>query len=243
MQAKKIFIRLAGIPGSGGNALWVDEINLSATVAQVPKISLNKTAVDFGNGDIDGKFTDITLDISNTGTKEMNLWSIMLEDDLDGVFKFTNGTSGKIPASTKRSVTFSFAPKKGIAKTWKANISIRTDDPNNEYTNVPITGTTVINSVNDGIAGSEGEFTMSVFPNPINNFSTISYNVFGDAPKSLTINLVDISGAVVANIVNSTLTSGSYKAEVKANGLAAGTYYLIANVGDYKTQLPVVIVK
>ena len=66
-----------------------------------------------------------------------------------------------------------------------------TSNATNSVVNINMEGTSIINSVKNGVAGKESIFTMQVGPNPIISAGTLSYSVNGAASRNIKIDLVN----------------------------------------------------
>jgi hypothetical protein len=99
-------------------------------------------------------------------------------------------------------------------------------------------------SINDdGTSGNPILFTMSASPNPFGESTEVKYNLAGNNSKHVEINLVNSAGQKIETLVSQTQNPGEYSLQYNAKQLAQGTYYLIASVSGYSTQLPVIIAK
>jgi hypothetical protein len=99
-------------------------------------------------------------------------------------------------------------------------------------------------SINDdGTSGNPILFTLSASPNPFGESTEVKYNLAGNMSKHVEINLVNSAGQKIETLVSQTQNPGEYSLQYNSKQLAQGTYYLIANVSGYSTQLPVIIAR
>lgn len=86
------------------------------------------------------------------------------------------------------------------------------------------------------------EFAMNgVYPNPFNPTTTLSY-ALPEAAK-VTLNVYDVSGRLVAEVVNGWRDAGVHDVVFDGNGLASGIYVFTLKAGDYSTTGKMVLMK
>lgn len=66
---------------------------------------------------------------------------------------------------------------------------------------------------------------MIVYPNPTNNFITITYNINNNNAK-VGIELYDLNGKKVDNIFNGVKNSGEHKLKYNLSRLPSGVYFV-----------------
>lgn len=79
------------------------------------------------------------------------------------------------------------------------------------------------------------------YPNPFNPSTNIKF----DIPKStfVMLEIYDVTGKQVFELVNNRLEAGSYSVDWNANSYASGVYFYRLQAGDYVQQLKMVLVK
>jgi hypothetical protein len=79
------------------------------------------------------------------------------------------------------------------------------------------------------------------YPNPFNPSTKIKF----DLPKNsfVRINVFDITGKIVSEIVNQSLQAGSYEAEFNAANLSSGIYYYRIEANDFIETKKMMFVK
>lgn len=77
----------------------------------------------------------------------------------------------------------------------------------------------------------EAVVAMSVFPNPSEGKSSVSYQVQGGA-QAVTVRVTDLLGRPVRTLLNARQSAGSHELSVTSGDLAAGTYLVQVQVGD-----------
>jgi rhamnogalacturonan endolyase len=83
-------------------------------------------------------------------------------------------------------------------------------------------------SVNVVIAGihelQQADFELQIFPNPINDFATISYTLNKDADVQIV--LTDLPGKVISVVENTESNRGKHELKVDLQNIANGIYLL-----------------
>ena len=97
--------------------------------------------------------------------------------------------------------------------------------------------------VGSGAAGIEEaeNIAMKVFPNPATENAFVSLSIVNS--ENVTMTLVDLSGKVVAEIVNAPLAAGDYQFEISTSSLQAGIYLINVNTGDELTVEKLTVIK
>ncbi len=81
----------------------------------------------------------------------------------------------------------------------------------------------------------------AVSPNPVRSNATVSYEVA--EAGSVTINLYDASGRVVATLLSGDLDAGAGTLQLDVTGLPTGTYHIVLRQGEEMTTTPVRVVR
>lgn len=92
---------------------------------------------------------------------------------------------------------------------------------------------------NDALAGVA--VIGRVAPNPVLGVSTIDVTLTSNV--QLTITLVDVTGSLVATIIDGLQTAGAHRFVIDASGLSSGLYHVVALVNGTPSMQPVVIVR
>jgi hypothetical protein len=79
------------------------------------------------------------------------------------------------------------------------------------------------------------------YPNPFNPSTTISYKIPRDVFVS--IKVYDVSGRVVATLVNETRKAGVYNTAFTAGNLSSGIYFYVLKAGDFLQAKKLVLLK
>lgn len=96
--------------------------------------------------------------------------------------------------------------------------------------------------VNSGLNVLPGEFYLKQnYPNPFNPTTKIKF----DLPKNsfVKINVFDITGRILSEIVNQNLSAGSYEADFNGANLSSGIYYYRIDAGDFTATKKMILVK
>lgn len=201
---------------------------------------------NFGQVDIEsGNTITLTRTVRNVGKKELQVFVDFKEiDNPDNNAFEISDYSLIIDPLSEADLEITFDPDE--EKTYTTVLVLASNDAygNDELETTMIgEGTKEASSIRNGVAGDAGILTVEVGPNPCNDISTLTYNVGGLNAKQISIQLIDAQGNTVANLVDGQKAPGQYTLTINASDYASGNYFIIANTGDYSTQLPLVIVK
>ena len=84
-------------------------------------------------------------------------------------------------------------------------------------------------------------FALTAYPNPFNQFSII--NIKCSISSDVKIQVFDISGKLIATILNEYKTAGSYSIQFNGENLTSGIYILKLTAGKYSTNKKIVLLK
>ena len=79
------------------------------------------------------------------------------------------------------------------------------------------------------------------YPNPFNPSTTISFTLDRDGYVSL--NVYDVTGRVVATILNKTMTAGSYDVGFNASGISSGVYFYKLKTADQEMTRKMILLR
>lgn len=99
-----------------------------------------------------------------------------------------------------------------------------------KYNHDGYVGTVQVGSGTVGIADEQKDLAMNIFPNPAKENAFVSLTVY--QPTNVTMTICDLSGKVVAEIVNAPLEANDYQFEISTSSLEAGVYLINVNTGD-----------
>ena len=82
---------------------------------------------------------------------------------------------------------------------------------------------------------------VSVFPNPANDITNISYNL--SQPKTITIQLIDIKGNVIKQLYNQENEPGFHTQILNLQGIASGVYFIKTSADQQKVSQKLITVQ
>jgi len=207
-----------------------------------PRVKLSATNANFGIVDTD-KYSDISIEIKNTGIQDLVITELRIDDNLDNAFEIisnlTNPLPSSIPPAGKYTMTIRFAPKTN--KIYNALLRFTANTPENPYYEIPLSG--IGNIPTSVVDNNNNLFEIKVGPNPFANSTNITLAINHNIPVDAQIFLVDISGKKIESIVNGTIATGSHNFKFDGSILPNGTYYLICDINGKRTSLPIVIAR
>ena len=98
-----------------------------------------------------------------------------------------------------------------------------------------------LTGLNDGVTEEfAGGFNLNVFPNPFNENTTVSFNIF--EKYNVSIGVYDIVGREVIPVAAKTeLNAGSYSLPLNRNTLKPGIYFVKLNVDGYSVTKKIIV--
>ena len=200
----------------------------------------NGPKIEFGDTEVD-KSSEFVFEVSNVGDADLTITGINITNDNDGVFSLESESTATIAPNGKQEFKLLFSPT--ASGSFTAKLEVLSNDANGSKATFNISGTAIVSSVRDGVAGNESIFTMEVSPNPIVEAGTVKYHVNGAANRNVTIKVMNSNGDVITTLVKGNVSSGTHTIDLNAFDFTSGNYFLIGTADGYTTQLPVVIVK
>ena len=94
-----------------------------------------------------------------------------------------------------------------------------------------IVDTTLVGLVTESNSIPERFELFQNYPNPFNPLTTISFSL--RESSYVTLNVYEVSGKLVSNLVNSNLTPGKYRYNFDASRLSSGVYFYRLIAGDF----------
>src|SRR5690606_9095385 len=82
---------------------------------------------------------------------------------------------------------------------------------------------------------------LSVYPNPINNVGTISFDLNENANSK--VNIYNLSGSLVKTIDLGTKTEGNHKVKFDASSLSIGSYIVSLQAGNNKSVAKFIVTR
>jgi hypothetical protein len=206
-----------------------------------PAIASNKASLDFGTVSVGNTIiADVT--ISNSGTQDLNISSILVTDDADNVFSFVTGANPVILQPTQeRTVTVKFTAKS--EKNFTGNITVTSNASNQAEYKIGLKGNGTTTSVKEEVTSEDGVITVKATPNPMGLNGMITYSINNIETGSINMYLVDMNGRNIMNLLTGSVNSGVNTLEFNTSALSSGTYVIIAQVNGSIVKLPIVIAK
>jgi hypothetical protein len=96
--------------------------------------------------------------------------------------------------------------------------------------------------VEDPESGS-GLLSLSVTPNPIDDFANVSYIITGNMQMPVKLSLFNSLGQEVLILENGNVNPGINSALLNTSRLSSGNYYLVLKCGTETSTIPVSIIK
>ena len=153
-----------------------------------------------------------------------NIQGILTGTPIEGWLS-TDPASGTVAAGDFDDVTVTYDASDLVFGTYTANLVFTTNDPENQFLELPVTLTVV-----DGTGIGEGEdsrIEMLVYPNPARNAVNVQSNITIDR-----LSIYNHIGQVVAEVLVNSNT-----ANVNVDGIEAGVYFIrIETANGYTTQ-------
>jgi len=79
------------------------------------------------------------------------------------------------------------------------------------------------------------------YPNPFNPNTNIKFAVPGNS--FVTLNVFDVTGREVANLVNSQMPAGNYNVNFDASSITSGVYFYRLQAGDFTATKKMILIK
>ncbi len=199
-----------------------------------PAISLSTTSLVFP---ATAEATEKTITLNNTGNAALNISAITIAGADASAFEVISAQNVAVQAGNSYDINIRFTPD--ATKTYNATLTIKS---NIDDVAVALTGEGTT-SVIDGWAGSVEFVSVNVGPNPVAETATVKYTV-GTKAQMLDMYIADANGNFVAQLVKeNTPMSGDATATFSVANIASGKYFIIANTGNFRAELPFVVAK
>lgn len=204
-------------------------------------ITFDKGTLDFGKVEV-GQSKDMTFTINSIGDTTLVVTDASIIFDDDNVFQIVNLTTPfSLQPGQSKVVTVRFTPKE--EKKYDVPFLEVNSNAKSGVLSLTLIGQGFIpESVYDDTY-SNNIITLSAGPNPFDRATKISFNLNGVESRYVELYIVDGTGKRIANLVNSYLLPGIHDVEFNSEGLASGTYFVIANVNGTTLTMPIVIAK
>jgi hypothetical protein len=221
----------------------------------IPGIKFDNVALKFNFDTLKiKKPAQQTLTITNNGNAELVLKSssgFTFNDS--SAYSFVEGTANFpiiMEPADAHDLQINFTPPdtgslSGVIK-LVTNIKTSTGGDSTFYISLMGVGIEDTVGVEDNTAStSDGLFVMKAMPNPVQGHAVLQYTLNSIGTKQVNMYLVDVQGREVSKLINNEVSPGEYRLNLDASALnlAAGAYYVIANVGGSQAKLPIIIIR
>jgi len=198
---------------------------IGTAILMVPDIEVDTDSLYYGNNNL-GVIAEMVVTIFSVGNAPL-LISDQYIDPADGWFFISAGEGGfELEPDSTHETIIAFAPRE--YGEFEALYVIESDDPDEEIIEIPLVG--YVLSVDSNESGLPVEFgTHSIYPNPFNSITRISYSLAKLGYVSLVI--LDLSGHEVVTLKDDFLTPGEYQLKFDSTALPSGIYMLKLKAG------------
>lgn len=202
-----------------------DNDYITIKYSQAPNAPSNLTLTPLGNGKIRLNWTDNSP--NETG------FSIQSKNDIDTNWMIKGSVAANITQWQDSGLI------SGTAYYYRVYaINAAGNSPPSDTVNTIITN--IINSSNI----PEYFKLYQNYPNPFNPVTKISFDIpFSNNTVETKLTVYDISGRMIATLVNQEMSSGSYETEWDAVNYASGVYYYTIEAGNYKETRKMLLLK
>ncbi len=234
---KAVLVKLSVVPGTGGNALWIDEISFDGTYKNITEISTDKKEIDFGYVTVGTDKTE-EITIINSGAAELEIYSIQVLYDDYNVFKVEEiEANTKVAVGESIKVKVSFEPKENDL--YISQLAIKSNDPLQAFKSASLVGEGEGNSV---LSSKIDKNTLKLMPNPVTDAGMLSFDFSSKEALTCDLQLIDISGQNIKEIGSYLLNSGKNTISIDLSDISSGKYFLLIRSNkSILNQLPVII--
>ncbi|NOY05551.1 MAG: choice-of-anchor D domain-containing protein [Chlorobi bacterium] len=197
----------------------------------VPKITLDKSSVNFGNTYI-GSNKSRELHIKNTGRATLIVSSQLISGPDAGLFSVENPGRKSIPPAGSEVLTLTFTPDTLGSKS--ATLTIRSNDSRDSVVTVPLTGNGILTSVKPVAKAPDEIVLYTSYPNPVSSvdgFTTIRFSLPPSFENRVTLTVYDVFGRKISTIIDRPLKGGNYDFAFSTKDLSPGIYFYHLNAG------------
>ena len=181
--------------------------------------------------------------LQNHGIADLIIDDIVFSPDVDlDVFELRYLPEYPLPYSIIQyeDLEFRLALKPQVVGVHTGEIWVYSNDQNKQPYYVLEFMAEVYSGINEEIAKI---FDCKVSPNPANDDINIEYEIKGDIPQNVKIDIVDETGSVVLNILDSVHTPASYIKSIPVSSLSSGSYYVSYTINEMTSAIPLVIAR
>jgi hypothetical protein len=227
---------LVGLVGESHTSFVYPAWNCIEASELKPVIAIDNKDIAFGNTTVDIT-NEKAIKISNSGAEDLSIEGINISGEDESAFKFDEISFPQVvkPGGSFE-VKLRFLPK--AVKEYSAPLKILSNDKYKPVISVNLTGTGTSSSVE---TPSGAICNISISPNPVTNYSQITYTITATVNTIIRIN--DTQGRVVEEICNGLLNSGTYNYTLNTGNLPSGKYFITAQFDSKWETVPFVVTK
>jgi hypothetical protein len=212
---------------------------LEAPHSAGPQATLSTTELAFGEVKA-GETKDMTVDVTNSGDKILDIKNIEIIGSNSFDFAVTGGVKTLAPGE-KHTLTVKFLPPADITSTqdFEAMLEIVSNVAGETNHEVALKGTGIYKEP-DGINDySANLLQVRTTPNPAGSQAYITFELNGSNAAFVNASLIDATGRTAKSIYNDVMQPGTLNQSLNTAGLASGTYYLVVKsvYGNYNIQV------
>ncbi len=146
-----------------------------------------------------------------------------------------------IEAGGEEIVTITFQTSEDIELDTRLRVINDSDNMSNQYT-WNIHASTYPSAVDDDPMGIPAEYALQQnHPNPFNPTTSIGFAL--KTAGNVELNVYDMSGRMVKEVVNGRLSAGYHNAQIDASDLSAGIYLYRLNAGDFTDTQKMILLR
>lgn len=223
--------------------LYLSLIGQGVEPGNGPQITVDQTSLNFG-AVTTGESSTEELTLGNSGKQGLEISSIEFKENEGAVFSIVDAPELPltIDSENEYKLKVSFTPNSD--KEYFGKLEIVSTSETDANLEISLSGSGNPSSVWEPKAvSSDGRFSMEVLPNPVSEKAVIRIEVKRDLSASSELYLLDESGRKVSDVRRFGNGTGSYTEEFNVASLASGTYFIIAESGNSRVTLPVIVVK
>jgi hypothetical protein len=220
--------------------------NMSLTIegkgiSNAPKPSVLKTTdskVSFGSVAVGT--ANKTLKLRNSSTQAITIKDIKFEGKDAANFSIID-KQDIIPSNIELPFNIGFTSDKAGSYAATMTITSTLDDNSQDVFTIEVSATAIASGIEEDAVSET--MAISVGPNPAAVQSMVSFTLGGNAPQSVSIEILDINGAVVMPLFNGVLAAGQHPLAIAADKLATGSYRVVARTNSERVSVPLMIVR
>lgn len=220
--------------------------NMSLTIegkgiSNAPKPSVLKTTdskVSFGSVAVGT--ANKMLKLRNSSTQAITIKDIKFEGKDAANFSIID-KQDIIPSNIELPFNIGFTSDKAGSYAATMTITSTLDDNSQDVFTIEVSATAIASGIEEDAVSET--MAISVGPNPAAVQSMVSFTLGGNAPQSVSIEILDINGAVVMPLFNGVLAAGQHPLAIAADKLATGSYRVVARTNSERVSVPLMIVR